>query len=106
MVYGVEVQSGGSIRGESEPDRGTRFGIYLPVAQEQRIPCAPAAPALGELRGTETILLVEDERAIRELVRKVLGGYGYHVLEAADTTDAVRIAEQYRGAIHLLLSDI
>jgi two-component system cell cycle sensor histidine kinase/response regulator CckA len=106
MVYGVVVQSGGSIRVESGPGRGTRFVIHLPVAQDERMPSAPEAPALGELRGTETILLVEDERAIRELVRKVLGGYGYHVLEAADTTDAVRIAEHYRGAIHLLLSDI
>jgi PAS domain S-box-containing protein len=106
MVYGVVTQSGGSISVESEPDRGTRFVIYLPVAVEEQQLSAGTAPPSEQFRGAETILLVDDERAIRELVRKVLNGYGYHVLEATDTSDAMRVAASHSGAIHLLLSDM
>jgi two-component system, cell cycle sensor histidine kinase and response regulator CckA len=63
MVYGVVAQSGGSITVESEPDRGTRFVIYLAAALEEQQPCAGAALAVEELRGAEPILIVDDERA-------------------------------------------
>ena len=106
MVYGVVTQSGGCITVDSAPDAGTRFVIYLPAAFERPRARPRAAAPVGELRGTETILLVEDEGMIRELVRKVLSGYGYRVLEAADTTEAVMLAENYGEPIHLLLSDI
>jgi PAS domain S-box-containing protein len=106
MVYGVVMQSGGCINVESEPNRGSRFIIYLPAVEGREAP-KPALPALpGELRGSETILLVEDEPAIRDLVRKVLAGYGYTVLDAIDHADAMAFAERHPAPIHLLLSDI
>ena len=106
MVFGVVTQSGGHITVDSERDRGTTFTIYLP-ATEDALRTGPAR-SLGsnELRGNETILLVEDERAIRDLVRKVLTGYGYHVLEAGDPAGALEIAARHTARIHLLLSDI
>ena len=106
MVYGVVAQSGGVISVQSVEGAGSCFTISLPAADtgEALTPVHSSAPA--EVRGTETILLVEDEVPIRELVRKVLGGYGYRVLEALDPHDAIAIAETYEGPIHLLLSDI
>jgi CheY-like chemotaxis protein len=106
MVYGVVTESGGRISVQSEPDRGTTFTIDLPVADDDAIEPATSSIAHRQLRGTETILLVEDERPIRELVRKVLAGYGYDVLEALNVTHAVEIAERHPAPIHLLLSDV
>ena len=105
MVYGVVAESGGRISVESERDRGTTFTIHLPVAEDATTP-TPAPVADRQLQGTETILLVEDEQPIRELVRKVLVRYGYHVLEASDVAHALEIAERHPAPIHLLLSDI
>jgi PAS domain S-box-containing protein len=105
MVHGVVSQTGGSITVESELHRGTAFTIYLPATADE-IRANRNATAPGDLQGNETILLVEDEVAIRELVRKVLSGYGYRVLETTDVTDAVRVAENHVGPIHLLLSDV
>lgn len=106
MVHGVVTQSGGCITVESQLHRGTCFTIYLPGAPDAEASVARTAVAPVELRGSETILLVEDEGTIRELVRKVLTGYGYHVLEATDTADAIRLSERHPGVIDLLLSDI
>jgi two-component system, cell cycle sensor histidine kinase and response regulator CckA len=106
MVYGVVVTSGGLIAVDSEPDRGTTFTIHLPVADEEATVAKPAPSAHPELRGSETILLVEDEQPIRQLVRKVLARYGYDVLEASDVTHALEIAHRHAAPIHLLLSDI
>jgi PAS domain S-box-containing protein len=107
MVYGVVAESGGRISVESEPDRGTIFTIHLPVSEKgsaaDTMEAVNAPPQAG---GTETILLVEDEPSIRELVRKVLARYGYDVLEALDVQHALQIAECHPAHIHLLLSDI
>ena len=106
MVYGVITESGGRISVDSECDRGTTFTIYLPIAEDVAAASTVVPPAQRQLRGTETILLVEDEQPIRELVRKVLVRYGYDVLEASDVTNALEIAERHPAPIHLLLSDI
>jgi PAS domain S-box-containing protein len=103
-IYGVVKQSGGYIWVDSEPGQGTRFKVYLPPAGE---PVAPPASAAGdELAGWETVLLVEDEDAVRALAREVLRRHGYVVLEARHGMDALRVAERHMDDIHLLVTDI
>ena len=105
MVFGVVTQSGGHIDVVTAPGQGTTFTIYLPAVSEAATATAPAdTPRV--LAGRETVLLVEDERPIRELVRKILLGYGYTVVEAADAFEAMKIATAHPGPVHLLLSDI
>jgi two-component system cell cycle sensor histidine kinase/response regulator CckA len=103
-VYGIVKRSEGHIRVYSELGIGTVFKIYLP-----RTDAAPEAEPSGDtasLRGTETILLVEDEAEVRNLAREVLESLGYTLLEATDATEAVLIAERYVGLIDLLLTDV
>jgi len=85
---------------------GTRFDVYFP-AVDHRADKDPAAPA-PELpaRGTETVLLVEDEDAVRSLVREVLHARGYEVLEAQRSSDAIEICRAHRGSIDLLVTDV
>jgi two-component system cell cycle sensor histidine kinase/response regulator CckA len=105
-VYGIVKQSGGHIWVYSEPGRGTTFKIYLPRLAGAVDPSA-ARPELPEPRqGYETILLVEDEFAVRQLTRDVLRAYGYIVLEAQHGREAVLISELHSGPIHLLLTDV
>jgi PAS domain S-box-containing protein len=105
MVYGVITGSGGRIAIDSERDRGTTITIHLPVAVARTGGTVTSAGP-EELRGTETILLVEDEVALRQLIRKALHHYGYQVLEAVDVNHALELAERHPGPLHLLLSDI
>jgi CheY-like chemotaxis protein len=105
-VYGIVKQSGGHIWVYSEPGRGTTFKIYLP-----RVPVPGDVPQSEPRRKEcvqtgETILLVEDEDAVRALARRVLEARGYTVLPAASGADAVRIAKQHEGIISLVLSDV
>jgi PAS domain S-box-containing protein len=105
-VYGVVRQSGGHIWVYSEMGHGTTFKIYLPLAgQASHVEKANPSPA-ESVRGTETILLVEDAEPLRELTRGLLAGNGYTVLEAAHPEQAVEIAQMYKGTIHLLLTDM
>ena len=105
-VYGVVRQSGGHIWVYSEPGQGTTFKIYLPRAgQMAGLQQALPAPA-DALRGTETVLLVEDEDALRGLARSLLEASGYTVLEAGLPEAAMEIARQHSGPIHLMLSDM
>jgi two-component system cell cycle sensor histidine kinase/response regulator CckA len=105
-VYGVVRQSGGHIWVYSELGLGTTFKIYLPCAgQPARVQQPPAAPA-ESLRGSETILLVEDEEALRGLARSLLEDSGYTVLEAELPEAAIETALQHSGKIHVLLTDL
>ena len=105
-VYGVIRQSGGHIWVYSEPGLGTTFKIYLPRTDEAFPMEKPAAGLAPSHRGTETILLVEDEEALRELTRSLLANSGYAVLSAEQPADAIEIAGQHDGPIHLLLTDV
>jgi two-component system cell cycle sensor histidine kinase/response regulator CckA len=103
-VYGIVTQSGGYITVASEPDRGTTFKVYLPGF------AATAEPLDGyereAPRGTETILVAEDADLIRQLTREILEVRGYHVIEAANGEEALRICKTYVGTIHLMLTDV
>ncbi len=105
-VYGIVKQSGGNIIVESAPDRGTTFRIYFPrVEQELPVPTG-AIKATDPARGRETILLVEDEPAVRGLVHETLRLHGYRVLEARHGIEALLASAKYAEPIHLLLTDV
>ncbi len=104
--YGIVRQCGGHIGVYSELGHGACFKVYLPVAQAGG-GAAPSAPAPGPPpQGSETILLVEDDEAVRRLTRAVLERQGYRVLEAAESTAALELVERHRAEIALLLTDV
>jgi CheY-like chemotaxis protein len=105
-VYGVVRQSGGHIWVYSEVGQGTTFKIYLPLAGQAAASQQQSLAPADSLRGSETVLLVEDEEALRGLTRSLLEDSGYTVLEAELPEAAVEIAEKHRGPIHLLLTDM
>jgi CheY-like chemotaxis protein len=105
-VHGIVKQSGGFVYVYSEPDQGTAFKIYLPIVAEPSA-MAKSLPGISATAGgTETILLVEDEDAVRSIIRLVLRQAGYTILEASRGTEAVRLAEQHSGPVHLLITDV
>jgi len=106
MVYGVVKQSGGYIDAYSELGLGTTFKIYLPRVDEAVSPSAPQPTLATSLRGTETILLVEDEEALRILTRNLLELCGYQVMEAKNGAEALDLSQRYPGTVDLLLTDI
>ncbi len=106
-VHGIVKQSGGHIWVYSEPARGTTFKIYLPRADAPGADTLTAPSAENELpRGSETILLVEDEASLRGFVRECLEAAGYIVLEARHGVEALKISERHPTPIHLLLTDV
>jgi CheY-like chemotaxis protein len=106
MVYGFVKQSGGHITVESRPGKGTTVHIFLPAVEaEVQRPKAAALPAPGKL-GTETILLVEDDDAVRTLVTRVLSKGGYKVLPAASPREAIATSEEHPGTFDLLITDL
>jgi len=105
-VYGIVKQSGGWIWVYSEPGHGTAFKVYFPRVAAVAAPATASVAPPTSVRGSETILVVEDDETIRNLVLKVLKGNGYTVLAAANGDEAERVAGQHRGRIHLLITDV
>jgi CheY-like chemotaxis protein len=105
-VYGTVKQSGGYIWVYSEPGHGTTIKVYLPRIEEAVEEVAKSESLPVSLRGSGTILLVEDEEAVRDLVRESLQDNGYRVLEAKDGAEALQISKRYKDPIHLLLTDV
>jgi CheY-like chemotaxis protein len=106
MVFGIVKQADGHVGVYSEPGVGTSFKVYLPRVEEEASP-AESRPERGTASGgAETVLLVEDEDAVRALTRIVLEGQGYFVLEASDGAEALAVAGRHEGPIHLLLADV
>ena len=105
-VYGVVRQSGGWINVQSKPGKGTTFEVYLPRAEG--VPAAEeAAPSTASAAGgSETVLVVEDQTEVRNLVLAVLKREGYRVLEAGGGERALLVAGQHPGPIHLLVTDV
>jgi CheY-like chemotaxis protein len=105
-VWGVVTQSNGDIHVDSTPGRGTAFTVYLPRVEAPVDLPAPTSAAEPNVSGTETILLVEDEREVRSLVCDVLTDRGYRVLLADGAVDAIRVAGHTREPIDLLVTDV
>src|SRR5262249_42766673 len=104
IVYGIVKDSGGGIVASTAPGSGTCFNVYLP--QVEKTPSEPVQGLLAEYRGTETVLIVDDEEAVRGLARDAVQAAGYSALEAATVEEALSISECHQGPIHVLLADV
>ena len=104
-VYGIVRQSGGGMEVSSEVGVGTTFRIYLPATERAPERKVPDAPAGSQARGTETILVVDDDDRVRMLVQRILEGAGYKVVPVADGREALRVFEADPGLIRLVLTD-
>jgi PAS domain S-box-containing protein len=103
-VYGIVQQSEGGVFVYSEPGRGSTFKVYLPQVED--LPVAPPSFEIGDQSGTETILLVEDEPALRSLTKRILSSAGYTVLDADGGDKALAVLAAHSGPVHVLLTDV
>ena len=105
-VYGIIKQSGGNIWLYSEPGKGTSFKVYLPVTEDEiETSVAPTADTSSQ-RGSETVLLVEDEEIVRKITKRLLEENGYNVLQAGSGEEAIRVFTRFKEPIHLLITDV
>ncbi|MDZ4732224.1 MAG: response regulator [Nitrospirota bacterium] len=105
-VFGIVTQSGGAIDVTSRVGHGTRFDLYFPSVESGILTTAPTQPLGQTQKGTETILLVEDEPSVRTLIRDELRKLGYRVIEAKNGVEACLLATQQAGSLQLLLTDV
>lgn len=105
-VYGIVKQSGGSITVESRSNKGSTFTVYLKAIEEDVKPYSDQQKSSEQLSGDETILIVEDENAVLDLMMKVLNQHGYNVLLASSSEEAIKMVENLKGSIDILLTDI
>lgn len=105
-VYGIVKQSGGYIWVYSELGEGTTFKIYFPKVDDKTVADAQFKPSFDSLKGSENILVVEDDLAVRELTCSFLKNYGYNVYEAENGQQALQFCEHYKQTIHLIITDV
>jgi CheY-like chemotaxis protein len=105
-VYGIVKQNNGFINVASEPGHGASFKIYLPRHTATTGLMRKESPAASIARGHETLLLAEDEPAVLDMARRMLEGLGYRVLAASTPDEAIRLAGEHAGKIHLLITDV
>ena len=105
-AYGIVKQSGGHIWVYSELGIGTTFKVYLPRVEEKAEELKPKAAAPASLDGKETVLVVEDDETLRELISTALHRYGFKILEAGHGGEALLICEKHKAPIHLMLTDV
>ncbi|SFI24173.1 PAS domain S-box protein [Planctomicrobium piriforme] len=106
VVHGIVRQSDGFIALDSAVGKGTVFRIFLPVAQAVEGDSVEVTSVIPSVRGSETILLVEDDDGVRGLSRQILAAHGFTVLEAAHGEEALTVAKKFTGEIHLLVTDV
>jgi PAS domain S-box-containing protein len=105
-VYGIVKQSGGNIWVYSEPEKGTTLKIYLPRVEKIAETAEKVKATAESLTGSETIMVAEDDKMVRDMARSILQQYGYSVLDAEDGESAIRLSEKYEGDVHLMLTDV
>ena len=105
-VYGIVKQHAGNVWVYSELGQGTSFKVYFPRIETGATKAESRRPVASELRGSETILVVEDEQAVRSLVVRMLRSLGYWVLEASRADEALMVCLRHKGPVHLLLTDV
>ncbi|MCG2777425.1 MAG: PAS domain S-box protein [Desulfobacterales bacterium] len=105
-VYGIVKQSNGYVWVYSEPGRGTTFKIYLSRVKGEAVLLKKEKGPTEKLKGSEAVLIVEDDAALRNLAQKTLHLYGYSVLEAENGEEALRVSKEHEGPIHLMITDV
>jgi two-component system cell cycle sensor histidine kinase/response regulator CckA len=104
--YGIVAQAGGHIGVESKLGAGTTMKVFLPLSTAPQAAARDRSKEAGHSRGNETVLVVEDDEAVRRTVGRMLQAYGYGVLEAGDPDEALRVLDAHHQPLHLLLTDV